>query len=130
MALTQCVGALRRGWRAIGKFRRRAKSFDGMLDGRPTRSALGPVNTTSTCALQGQKGHARGAKPKAGSLPGEALQRRAWPFWQQPDGNGWHGAPLFVALLAETPGLRCVGRLDWHPMPAVRTRGHSANRPY
>src|SRR5439155_8674480 len=61
---------------------------------------------------------------------GEALQRRAWPFWQQPDGNGWHGAPLFVALLAETPGLSFVGRLDWHPMPAVRTRGHSVNRPY
>src|SRR5450755_3843859 len=79
-------------------------------------------------ALHGRKGHARGAKSKTGLLPGEALQQSAGPFWQQPEGNGRPGAPLSVAFLAQTPGLRFVKRLDWHPMPPVRTCGHSVNR--
>ena len=34
-----------------------------------------------------------------------------------------------VALLAKTPGLRIVVRLDWRPMPPVRVCVHSVNRP-
>src|SRR6185437_3616088 len=90
---------------------------------------LGPVHTMSTSALHRRKGHARGAKTKAGWKPVEASQRRAWPFRQQPEGNGRPGAPLFVAFLAKTTGLRVVKRLDWRAMPPVRTCGHSVNRP-
>src|SRR6478672_11180473 len=90
---------------------------------------LGPVNAMGTNALHGRKRPAQGAKAKAGRVPGETLQRSDGRFRQQPGGNGWHGAPLRVVLLAKTLGLRFVGRLDWHPMPAVRVCVHSVNRP-
>ena len=92
-------------------------------------AALGPVNAMGTNALHGRKRPAQGAKATAGRVPGETLQRSDGRFWQQPGGNGWHGAPLRVVLLAKTRGLRFVGRLDWRPMPAVRVCVHSVNRP-
>src|SRR5436309_6156015 len=90
---------------------------------------LGPVHTMSTNALQSENGSARGAKAKAGCEPGELLQQSEEPFSQQPEGNGCPGAPLCVAFLAKTLGLSFVNRLDWHPMPPVRIRRHSVNRP-
>ena len=108
-------------FRADGDCARCIDSFSGVV--------LGPVHTMSTCALRRQKGHARGAKSKAGRPPGEASQQSAWPFWQQPEGNGRLGPPLFVAFLAQTPSLRFVKRLDWRPKTPVRTCGHSVNRP-
>ena len=36
---------------------------------------------------------------------------------------------LGMVLLAKPPGLRVVVRLDWRPMPPVRVRVHSVNRP-
>ncbi len=49
---------------------------------------------------------------------------------QQPEGNGRPGPPLCVVLLAKTPGLRFVVRLDWRPMPPIRVCVHSVNGPY
>ena len=49
---------------------------------------------------------------RPGYAPGKASQRRAWPFWPQPEGNGLKTAPLVVALLGQTPGLAVVARLD------------------
>src|SRR6185437_12883449 len=89
-----------------------------------TSSILGPVHTISAHALRRENGFARGAKAKAGRAPGELLQRSAKPFSQQPEGNGRHGSPLFVALLAKTPGLCFVVRLDWRAMASVRMRGN------
>ncbi|WP_332777141.1 hypothetical protein, partial [Polaromonas sp.] len=37
-----------------------------------------------------------------GRPPDKALQRRAWPFWLQPEGNVLNRAPLVVARLART----------------------------
>jgi len=50
-------------------------------------------------ALHGRKRPAQGAAAPAGRAPGEPSQRSDGRFRQQPEGNGWHGAPLFVALL-------------------------------
>jgi len=90
---------------------------------------LGPVHTMSTIALQGRNCPGARRKTKPGRLPGEALQRSIGQFWQQPEGNGRPGAPLFVAFLAKTPSLAFVRRLDWRPRPPVRTCGHRVNRP-
>ena len=70
--------------------------------------------------LHSQKRAAQGAKSMAGPAPGETLQRSDERFWQQPEGNERHGAPLYVVLLAKTSSLRFVVRLDWRFMPAVR----------
>jgi hypothetical protein len=82
-----------------------------------------------TNALHGRKRAAQGAKAKAGRVPGEPLQRRDARFRQQPEGNERNEAPLFVALLAKTPGLGCVMRLDWRRITIVRVCAHSVNRP-
>src|SRR4029079_13323910 len=96
----------------------------------PPRSIeLGPVHTMDASALHGRKRSAQGAKAKAGREPGEPLQRSDERFPQQPEGNGRHGAPLFVALLAKTSSIGIVGCRDWRPMPTVRVRIHSVNRP-
>src|SRR5689334_5423081 len=95
----------------------------------PTDTQLGSVHTMGTNALHRRNGHARGAKPKTGWPPGEALQRSAGAFRPQPGGNGHHDAPLCVAFLAKTPGLCFVKRLDWHAMLPVRVCVHSVNRP-
>src|SRR6187399_634121 len=76
---------------------------------------LGPVHTMFTNALQSKKSPERGAKAKACRPPGEPSQQSTGLFWQQPEGNGRLGAPLFVALLVQTPSLHGVGRLDWCP---------------
>src|SRR6185369_8122505 len=83
-----------------------------------------------TYALHGRKRPGQGAEAKAGRAPGETSQRSDGRFRQQPEGNGHHGTPLCVALLAKTPSLRVVVRLDWRPMPPVRVCVHSVNRPY
>jgi len=80
-------------------------------------------------ALQSRKCAAQGAKAKAGRAPGEPLQRSDVHFRQQPEGNGRHEAPLVVALLAKTPGLGFVVRLDWRLISPVRVHAHSFNRP-
>ena len=80
-------------------------------------------------ALHCENGAARGVKAKAGWPPGELLQRSEEPFSQQPEGNGRPVSPLCVAFLAKTASLSFVKRLDWHPMPPVRIRRHSVNRP-
>src|SRR6266508_6577899 len=90
---------------------------------------LGPVNAMDTDALHRRKRSAQGAKAKAGWAPGEPSQRRDGRFRQQPEGNGWPGAPLFVALLAKTASLDFVGCRDWRPRPPVRVCAHSVNRP-
>ena len=90
---------------------------------------LGPVNAMGTNALHGRKRPAQGAKAKAGWAPTELLQRSAGRFRQQPEGNEWHGAPFFVALLAKIASLGFVGCRDWRPMPLVRVCAHSVNRP-
>jgi hypothetical protein len=76
----------------------------------------GPVNAMDANALRRQKRPAQGAKAKAGRAPGEPLQRSAGCFWQQPGGNERLGPPLFVVLLAKTPGLRFVVRLIGGPI--------------
>src|SRR5437879_13863883 len=96
---------------------------------RPPLRGIGPVHTMSANALQRENGSARGAKAKAGREPGELLQQSAESFSQQPKGNERPGAPLCVAFLVKTPGLNFVKRLDWRPMPPVRIRRHSVNRP-
>ncbi len=47
----------------------------------------------------------RKARNAAGVSPGKASQRRAVPFWPQPEGNGVKTAPLVVALLGKAPAL-------------------------
>ena len=93
--------------------------------GRLTRACSHYVCKTR---CEGKRPCAR-RKTQAGREPGEALQRSGGPFLPQPEGNGHPGAPLYVAFLAETPGLCCVKRLDWRPMPPVRACRHSVNRP-
>ena len=94
---------------------------------------LGPAHAMGTYALHGRKRPAQGAEAKAGRVPGETSQRSDGRFRQQPEGDGHHGAPFCVALLAKTPGLRFLiwqmRRLDWRPMPPVRVCVHSVNRP-
>jgi len=68
-----------------------------------------------TNALHSRKRSAQGAKAKAGWAPGEPLQHGGGRFRQQPEGNEWHGAPLFVALLAKTE--YCI---DKHKLLIVR----------
>jgi hypothetical protein len=80
-------------------------------------------------ALHRENGTELGVKAKAGWPPGELSQRRAVPFSQQPEGKGRPGPPLCVALLAKTASLRIVKRLDWRPIPPIRIRDHSVNRP-
>jgi len=82
-----------------------------------------------TNALQSRKRAAQGAKAKAGGLPGEHSQRCDARFRQQPEGNGRAEAPLFVTLLAKTPGLGFVVRLDWRLIAPIRACAHSVNRP-
>ncbi|MDP2449475.1 MAG: hypothetical protein Q8M68_08140 [Polaromonas sp.] len=53
------------------------------------------------------------AQNEAGVNSSEALQHRAWFLWPQPEGKGVKTAPLCVALLAQTPSLGVVARLDW-----------------
>ena len=79
------------------------------------RLGLGPVHTMSASRVARRKWPCARRKTQAGREPAEALQRRAAPFPPQPGGNACCGAPLRVALLAETPGLCIVARLDWHP---------------
>src|SRR5207237_10167179 len=90
---------------------------------------LGPVHTISANALQSENDSARGAKAKAGRVPGKVLQRSEESFSQQPEGNGRPGAPLCVAFLAKTLGLSFVKRLDWRPMSSVRIHRYGVNRP-
>ena len=60
-------------------------------------------------------------KTQPGVSPGQALQRRAWPFWLQPEGKGVETTPLFVTLLGQTPSLTVVPRLDWRCFYPFRT---------
>ena len=56
-----------------------------------------------------------------GYPPGQASQRRARPFWPQPEGKGVQAAPLIVARLGQTPSLAVVARLDWRCLHPFRT---------
>jgi hypothetical protein len=71
----------------------------------------------------------REAQNAAGLTPGKALQRCAWPFWPQPEGNMVKTAPLVVALLAQPPRLSVVARLDWRCFNHIRTCINSVSRP-
>ncbi|OGP00828.1 MAG: hypothetical protein A2Z93_09680 [Curvibacter sp. GWA2_64_110] len=71
----------------------------------------------------------RKARNAAGVAPGKASQRRAWPFWPQPEGNGEKTAPLVVAFLAQAASLGVVARLDWRGFLLVRTCEMNVNRP-
>src|SRR5690606_29426534 len=62
-----------------------------------------------------------GRETQTGRWPGEASQRRAWPFWLQPDGNGLDTAPLVVALPGQTYGLAVVTRPDGRCVQPIRT---------
>lgn len=77
----------------------------------------------------GSKSPCARRETQAGRRPGEASQRRAWPFWPQPEGNGLHTAPLFVALLGQTSSLAVGARLDWRCVQPIRTWKNSVNRP-
>src|SRR4030095_6724965 len=83
-----------------------------------------------TNALHGRNRPAQGAEAKADEMSGETLQRSDGRFRQQPEGNEYPAAPLFVVLLAKTSRLRFVVRLDWCRMTPVRVCARSVNRPY
>ena len=76
-----------------------------------------------------KNGVGRGTKAKTDRQSGELSQHCATPFSQQPKGTGTPSAPLIVAILAKTHSLSFIRRLDWRPMPPVRLRSHSVNRP-
>jgi hypothetical protein len=79
--------------------------------------------------LRRRKPAGHGATAMAGRAPGEPLQRRDARFRPQPGGNGRTEAPPIVALLAKTPGLGVVARLDWRLGAPARVCAHSVNRP-
>ena len=111
------------------RYRTAAQRDAALAQSAAVAAEEGPVHTMDTNALHGRKRPAQGAKAEAGREPGETLQRSDGRFRQQPQGSGRPGAPLDVVLLAKTPGLRVVVRLDWRPMPPARVRVHSVNRP-
>ena len=94
--------------------------------GRPRQDLL-TLWTQTRCTAKNAQREAR-SRRRVGA-PGETLQPSEGRFWQQPEGNERLGPPLCVVLLAKTPGLRFVVRLDWRPMPLVRVCAHSVNRP-
>ncbi len=61
--------------------------------------------------------------------PGEDLQQRPRPCSPQPGGKGRARAPLMVARLANTLGIRGGERRDGHAGATLRACGHGVNRP-
>jgi hypothetical protein len=96
-------------------------------DGEP-EPALGPVNTQDARCVVRQKALSK-AQNEAGVGPGEALQRRARPFGEQPFGNVVMGVQRGVARLAKANSLGSAVRLALRPHNRVRTGILSVNRP-
>jgi hypothetical protein len=63
----------------------------------------------------------RKAQNAAGGRPGQALQRRAWPFWPQPEGNGVKTAPTEARDDGQTGCLAKECNDEWRCFHPVRT---------